>query len=412
MNDAVDVAIVGGGIVGVATAREVLRRNADLTVAVLEKEDRLAAHQTGRNSGVIHSGIYYRPGSVKAVLCRRGRELLVEFCERNAIAHEHCGKVIVPTNESEDAALAGLVERAVLNGVDAQMITGSELLEREPHVAPASRALLVRNTGIVDFVAMVEQLGADVTAAGGQIRLTTEVKGITPRSGGVEVATGAGSLKARLLINCAGLHSDVMAGTAAREATRIVPFRGEYYELAPASQGLVNGLIYPVPDPRYPFLGVHFTRMIHGGVHVGPNAVLALAREGYRWRDIDPRFMLELARFPGMRSLARTHWRTGAHEVLRSLSKRRFVESCRRLVPDVSSADLVRSPAGVRAQAVGLDGALYDDFVLADGPASVHVLNAPSPAATASLAIAESICDMVAERHGDEVSLPGGFGRD
>jgi (S)-2-hydroxyglutarate dehydrogenase len=400
-----DIGIVGGGIVGVATARAALRRNPSLRVAIFEKEDRLASHQTGRNSGVIHSGIYYRPGSAKAQLSRRGRTMLLELCEERGIAHERCGKVIVPTTPAEDAALDDLLERAGANDVDARIISGPELLEREPHVVHARRALLVGDTGIVDFVAVVDQLADDVRAAGGTVRLGTAVDRVVTRGDVAELTVGDESFRATLVINCAGLHSDVFTRGSSSERARIVPFRGEYYELAARSQDLVRGLIYPVPDPRYPFLGVHFTRMIHGGVHVGPNAVLALAREGYRWRDVDLRFLAEVARFRGTWAMARRHWRTGVHEVLRSLSKRRFVESCRALVPELNAEDLVRSPSGVRAQAVGVDGALFDDFVIIDGPVSVHVVNAPSPAATASLAIGEAICDMVADAHGAQISL-------
>lgn len=401
-----DICVVGGGIVGIATAREALRRNPALRVAVFEKEEQLAAHQTGRNSGVIHSGIYYRPGSQKALLCHRGRMMLVRLCDERGIAHERCGKVIVPTNDIEDAALDGLAERAVENGVDALLISGAELREREPHVVRAARALLVRDTGIVDFVSVVQHLADDVRAAGGQVHLGAPVERIGGAAGGAEVIVDGVAHRTALVVNCAGLHSDVFT-RGSRQDAHIVPFRGEYYELAAGSDDLVCGLIYPVPDPRYPFLGVHFTRMISGGVHVGPNAVLALAREGYRWRDVDVRFLLDVARFRGTWAMARRHWRTGVHEVLRSLSKRRFVESCRRLVPDITARDLSRSPAGVRAQAVGVDGTLFDDFVITDTPAAVHVVNAPSPAATASLAIAEAICDLVAETHGDQVVFGG-----
>jgi L-2-hydroxyglutarate oxidase len=387
--------IIGGGIVGVATAHRLTVDRPDATVTVVEKEDRLAAHQTGHNSGVIHAGVYYRPGSLKARLCRAGSQSMVAFCEEHSLPARVTGKLIVANDADELPRLKALHERATANGLPVTLITPEQAREYEPHVACLA-ALHVASTGIADFAAVCRTLARLVEKAGGQVRLGTRVTGIRPDGGSAGrvtvVETTGGELRADYLINCAGLHADAVARLAGlRPEARIIPFRGEYYELRPDRRDLVRGLIYPVPDPQFPFLGVHFTRMIDGSVHAGPNAVLATAREGYGWGRLRPGDVADEASWPGLWRLARRHWRYGLTEVLRSLSKRRFTESLARLVPEVTEADLVRGGAGVRAQAITRDGGLVDDFLIVRGPRQVHVLNAPSPAATSSLEIAKHI---------------------
>jgi (S)-2-hydroxyglutarate dehydrogenase len=386
-----DLVVVGAGIVVLATARAAIEAHPGISVLVIDKEDRVAAHQTGHNSGVIHSGIYYRPGSMKADTVATGRAELIAYCLDRGLQVERCGKVIVATSEDERARLDDLAERARANGVEATLIDRVRLQELEPH-ADGVAALHVPGAAIVDFTDVARSLARDVVEAGGEIALGRSVHALRRGHERVVVETDQGRLAARAAVNCAGLHSDVLARQSGREPdTRIVAFRGEYHELTRRRRHLVRNLIYPVPDPRFPFLGVHLTRAVDGSVHVGPNAVLAMAREGYRWRRIDPRELAGLVRSPAMRRLARAHWRTGAGEVLRSISTRAMVRALQQLVPEVASADLVRAGSGVRAQAVGPDGTLVDDFVIdADGPI-VHVLNAPSPAATASLAIGRHV---------------------
>lgn len=397
-----DAVVVGGGIVGLATAHALLADRPGLRLAVVEKEPRLAAHQTGRNSGVIHSGIYYRPGSLKARLAVDGRQRLVRFCEAHGVPYDMCGKVIVAVDPSELGRLRDLEDRACRNGVAAERIGPGRLAELEPY-ARGVEALHVTDTGVVDFVAVTETLARLVTGAGGRVLTGREVTSLSERDRGVVVETARGTLEASCVVNCAGLQSDLLGRDVLgpRPDVRIVPFRGEYHELVQDRRFLVRHLIYPVPDPAFPFLGVHFTRGIDGGVHAGPNAVLALAREGYSWRVVDRHEVLALLRFPGMRPLARRYWRTGAGEVLRSLSRRALARALRRLVPEVRRADLVPAPAGVRAQALGADGSLFDDFVIRETPRIVHVLNAPSPAATASLAIGAEVAARL------EAHLPG-----
>lgn len=384
--------VVGGGILGLATAHELVTRGYQVTV--LEKEGRWAAHQSGHNSNVVHAGLYYKPGSFKARMSVAGNRSIVEFARAQGVSHEVCGKLVVATAESELPALQVLAQRAEANGVPAKMITPAEARDHEPEVSCVA-ALRVESTGIIDFPGVCDALVRLLTAAGADLRLSTPALGIRPgRHGGVEVATGSAVLRADLLVNCAGLHSDRVARLAGLEPrATIVPFRGEYYELAPSARGLVRGLIYPVPDPTLPFLGVHLTRMLDGSVHAGPNAVLALRREGYRWTDVSVTDLWDVARFPGIWKLARRFGRTGAEEVLRSFSKRRFAASLARLVPAVQESDLVRAEAGVRAQAMLPDGSLVDDFLIETAPAQVHVLNAPSPAATSSLEIARYVAD-------------------
>ncbi len=386
-----DVAIIGGGIVGLATAHELVHRRRGVRVVVLEKERELATHQTGRNSGVVHSGIYYKPGSLKALNCRRGKALLEAFCREHGVPFERCGKVVVATNAAELPQLAVIAERARANGVDCAEIGVERLRELEPHAAGVA-ALHVPETGIVDYVDMCAKLATEVRLHDGAIECSTKVLALETRRGEVALETTNGSLVAKLAINCAGLHSDrVLQNAGETRPARIVPFRGEYYELVPSARGLVNNLIYPVPDPNFPFLGVHFTRMVRGGVECGPNAVFALSREGYEWDDIRVLDLVDALAYPGMWKLAAKHWRTELGEVWRSLSKRAFTKALQRLLPDLRSEHLVHAQAGVRAQALAPDGALVDDFLIRVAGRVVHVLNAPSPAATASLAIGEHI---------------------
>ena len=377
---------------GLATARALLRARPDLSVLVLEKEADIAGHQTGRNSGVVHSGLYYRPGSAKAALCTSGRAELLTFVAERGIAHDVCGKVVVATSVDEEPALEELARRAKANGVPVHDVGPERLRELEPHAA-GRRALHVPGTAIVDFVGVARAFAEDVEGAG-EVRTSTPVREIRERASESVVVTDREDVRARVVVNCAGLHSDELAAPSRPRSTQIIPFRGEYFELAPVAVPLVRGLIYPVPDPRFPFLGVHLTRTVGGGVHVGPNAVLALAREGYRWGDVSGHDILSMLLFPGSWRLFRRHWRAGMAEVVRSIHRATFVRSVQKLVPDVRPEHLVRSPAGVRAQAVGRDGTLHDDFVIVERPRAVHVLNAPSPAATASLAIGRRVAEV------------------
>lgn len=399
MNDTDNaVLVVGGGIVGLSVALAVTERFPGLGVTVVEKEATLAHHQTGRNSGVLHSGLYYTPGSLKARLAVQGRREMVAFCERHGIPHEVCGKVVVATTAEELPVLDELHVRGLANDVANTRIGPEELREREPNAAGLS-ALHVPSTGIVDYVAVCEAMASRITEAGGEICLGTRVEGAEEAGGRLRVRTATGDLEARWLVNCGGLQSDRVARAAGSDpGMQIVPFRGEYYELVPARRGIVRNLIYPVPDPSFPFLGVHFTRMIDGGMEVGPNAVLALAREGYKWRDVDVSDLVEVLRYAGFRKLAGRYWRTGLGEMWRSVSKRAFVRALQRLVPSVEAADLERVPSGVRAQALRPDGALVDDFAIVDAGRCVHVLNAPSPAATASLPIGRAVVEALADR--------------
>jgi (S)-2-hydroxyglutarate dehydrogenase len=387
------VGIVGGGIVGVALAHRIAGMGLDVAVTVLEKEPALAQHQTGRNSGVVHAGLYYAPGSLKARLCRRGVELLAEFCAGHGLAYEECGKVVVALDESELGRLEAIHERAQANGVpEVRMVGRDELAELEPHVRGVA-ALHSPHTAIVDFGAVTRRLAADAVALGAEVRTGVPVRRITQDDAGVGVETdGAERLAFDELVICGGLHTDRLARLAGHDGDpRVVPFRGEYYELVPGRRDLVNGLVYPVPDPRYPFLGVHLTRRVGGGVLVGPNAVLALAREGYRWRDLRPGDLAETLAWPGFARMAARHWRTGVREVVGSLSRRAFCEAARRYVPELEPADLLRARSGVRAQAVARDGTLVDDFRISRQGRVVAIRNAPSPAATSSMAIAEHI---------------------
>ncbi|MEU9775852.1 MULTISPECIES: L-2-hydroxyglutarate oxidase [unclassified Streptomyces] len=382
-----DVLVVGGGIVGLSTAYALSRSAPGTEVTVLEKERGPARHQTGRNSGVIHSGIYYRPGSLKARYAVRGAAETVAFCKEHGVPHEVTGKLIVATDRPELPRLHSLVQRGRENGIPVRELGASQIPEYEPEVTGLA-AIHVGTTGVCDFRAMAARLAL---ASGADVRYGQEVDAVDRRPWGVAVRTTGGAVvRARALVNCAGLHCDRVARLAGDDpGMRIVPFRGEYYDLL--RPGLVRGLVYPVPDPAFPFLGVHLTRGVEGGVHVGPNAVPALAREGYQRWTARPRDVAETLRWPGSWRIARRHWRHGAGELHRSLSKRAFTRSVARLLPAVTEDDLRPAAAGVRAQAVLRDGTLADDFVLREGPRTVHVLNAPSPAATAALPIGREV---------------------
>jgi len=389
-----DCAIIGGGIVGLATAWQLIRLKPDWRIVLVEKESRLAFHQTGRNSGVIHSGIYYRPGSLRARNCREGKAALEQFCDDYGVAWKRTGKVIVATRENQRPQLLSILERGRQNGVDCQIIDRDRLRELEPHCA-GIEAIHVPESGIVDYPGVCEKLAELFTAFGGDIRLNSSVQTIDQRTDLVRLATTSGDIESAQVINCAGLHSDRVARNSGQDLKeRIVPFRGEYYVLKPEAEHLCRTLIYPVPDPRFPFLGVHFTRMIHGGVECGPNAVLALAREGYNWRTISPRDLFESLTYIGFLRLAARNWKTGLGEVWRSVSKAAFVKALQHLVPEIRSEHLKAAPAGVRAQALGLDGKLVDDFVILRHQRVINVCNAPSPAATASLNIGRHVAEL------------------
>ena len=388
-----DFAVAGGGIIGLSTARSLLRQCPGAGVIVLEKEEGWACHQSGHNSGVIHSGVYYRPDSLKARFSREGVAALVEFCREQGVAYELCGKAIVATKPEEIPLLRSLYKRGLTNGLRVEKIGPEELGLLEPHAAGLA-ALYVPEAGIVDYSSVAEAFARDVAKRDGMLCTGVRVEGVRVTGGGVEVHTSSGVFGARVLVNCTGLHSDRIARLSGVEAgVRIVPFRGEYYDLAPERRGLVKNLIYPVPDPDFPFLGVHFTRTIGGRIEAGPNAVLALAREGYKKTDVNLKDTGEILASSAFWRLAGRNWRTGAGEILRSLSKRTFVRALRRLIPDVVESDLVPAFAGVRAQALTKNGRLADDFLIAEGENSLHVLNAPSPAATASIPIGEAVAE-------------------
>jgi (S)-2-hydroxyglutarate dehydrogenase len=390
-----DCVIVGGGIVGLSVAWTLLERSPGLRIAVLEKEDGWARHQTGRNSGVLHSGIYYKPGSLKAKLCREGNRRLVEFCGEYGIRHEICGKVIVATTASELPLLENLYQRGIANGLAAKKLSASEVKEIEPHVSCLA-GIRVPSTGIVDFVAVCRKLAELVESRGGELRLGSRVLGFGTSDTGTVLETSKGPMAARWVVNCAGLHSDRMAKLAGAESgARIVPFRGEYYELKAERRSLVRNLIYPVPDPNFPFLGVHFTRMIDGSIHAGPNAVLSLKREGYHRTSFNLRDFADTMTYAGFWRLAAKHAKSGLEEMYRSFSKRAFVHSLQKLIPEIRAEDLVPGAAGVRAQAVRPDGGLVDDFLLVHSPDAIHVCNAPSPAATACLEIGRVIVEQI-----------------
>jgi (S)-2-hydroxyglutarate dehydrogenase len=395
-----DYVVIGGGIVGLSVAWTILERNHQVRLAVIEKEDGWARHQTGRNSGVIHSGIYYKPGSLKAKLCTEGNRRMVAFCQEYDIPYETCGKVIVATKPAEIPLLEKLFERGLANEIVVKRLTASQVLELEPHVRCLA-GIQVPSTGIVDYAFVSRKLAELVATRGGELRLGTKVLGHRTEGNKVLLETSKGPVSARWVINCAGLHSDRVAKfSGADPGARIVPFRGEYYELKPERRSLVTNLIYPVPDPLFPFLGVHFTRMMDGSVHAGPNAVLSLKREGYSRTSFDFRDFVDTMTYAGFWRLAAKYPRSGLEEMYRSFSKKAFVRSLQQLIPEITEEDIVPGGSGVRAQALRPDGGLVDDFLIINGPSTIHVCNAPSPAATASLEIGRVIAEQIPEFRG------------
>ncbi len=393
-----DLIVIGGGIVGLATAWKFLERFPGRSLRLLEKETQLAQHQSGRNSGVLHSGIYYKPGSLKAVNCREGKRAMEDFCRAEGIPFDICGKVIVATAEAELPRLADIFARGQANGVRCEQIGPERLRELEPHAAGLA-AIHVPEAGIIDYSQVCERLAQHIRAAGGEITFHARVTGFHPQTEATVVETTAGEFSARQVVNCAGLHCDRVARLSGRKpAVQIVPFRGEYFKLRAEAEHLCRTLIYPVPDPAFPFLGVHFTRRIDGGVECGPNAVLAFSREGYGKLQTNLRDLAGSLAYPGFLRLAAKYWRTGAGEMWRSVSKRAFVRALQRLVPEIRPAHLDPAPAGVRAQALARDGSLVDDFLIEESDRVVNVLNAPSPAATSSLRIGNLIVDRLAPR--------------
>jgi L-2-hydroxyglutarate oxidase LhgO len=394
-----DVTIVGGGIVGLAAAHRLLEAQPRLKILLLEKEARLAAHQTGNNSGVLHSGLYYKPGSDKAKLSVGGLKQMIAFCRAHGIAHEQCGKIVVATEESELPRLEDLWERGLANGLEGlRKLTPAQIKEIEPHAAGLA-AIHVPQEGIVDYPGVCEKLGELIRQAGGEIKLNTRVGKMLSRSGGWTVETSSGEFQARFVVTCGGLHADrLVRASGQTPAAKIIPFRGEYFQIKKERQHLVRHLIYPVPNPEFPFLGVHFTRLVHGGVEAGPNAVLAFAREGYRWTDVNFRDLAESLFYPGLWKFLAKYPGMCGYEIRRSLSKAEFTRSLQRLVPEIRAEDLETGGAGVRAQAMLPDGKLVGDFHFEEARGILHVVNAPSPAATASLAIGKKISGNVLAR--------------
>ncbi|WP_017726304.1 L-2-hydroxyglutarate oxidase [Halalkalibacterium ligniniphilum] len=390
-----DFTIIGGGIVGLAVGHAIYERYPRASVLIIEKEQQVAAHQTGHNSGVIHSGIYYKPGSFKAKFAKAGSQSMTAFCKEHDLDVDICGKVIVATKEKELPLLDNLYKRGLANGLDISMLNKEEVREVEPYVNGLA-AISVPAAGIVSYKQVAEKLAELIIERGGEIQLATTVEAITENSEGAVVETDKGTFHTSYLINCAGLHSDRIAKLAGYHVDmKIVPFRGEYYKLRPEKRYLVNNLIYPVPNPDFPFLGVHFTRMIDGEVDAGPNAVLSFKREGYKKTDIDLKDLSEVLRYKGFWQLASKYLKEGTEEMIRSFSKKKFVENLQQLIPEVKEDDLVPGPSGVRAQALTADGKLVDDFQLIRGRNSLHVCNAPSPAATASLEIGKAIVEKI-----------------
>lgn len=393
-----DVAIVGGGIIGLSTAYRLQQRLPGVSLTIIEKERSVAHHQTGHNSGVLHSGIYYKPGSLRAENCRLGKLAMEEFCTQEGVPFELCGKVIVATEPAELESLQRIFERGQANGVRCELIDAARLRELEPH-ARGVQAIHVPDAGIVDYRQVCERLAEKIEAAGGRIFLSSKVTRLLRRGSRMIVETTEGDVEARLVVNCAGLYSDRVTWMSGQHPdAQIVPFRGEYFELKPSAQHLCRGLIYPVPDPDFPFLGVHFTRMIHGGVECGPNAVFSFSREGYYKTSFNLFDTIESLTYPGFIRLMLRHWDAGLAEMWRSMSKRAFVDALQQLVPEIQREDLVPAPAGVRAQALTRDGRLVDDFLILENDLTINVCNAPSPAATASLNIGNLIVNKVAPR--------------
>jgi L-2-hydroxyglutarate oxidase len=390
-----DVIVIGGGIVGLATALQIQKAKPTLKILLIEKESTLAKHQTGNNSGVIHSGLYYKPGSLKATNCIRGYNLVIDFCRQYDIPFELCGKIVVATDEAERPLLENLYQRGQQNGLQNLKKLGKEQLkEYEPHVN-GIEGIFVPQTGIVDYRLVAEKYGQVLQQNGAAIHLSEKVTSIN----GNEVITDKGSYSTRLIINCAGLYSDKVAAMSVNPLNvRIIPFRGEYYKIRKEKEYLVRNLIYPVPDPNFPFLGVHFTRMAKGGVEAGPNAVLAFKREGYKKSDINLKELMESLLWPGFQKVAKKYWRTGFGEMYRSFSKKAFTKALQKLIPEIQESDLVEGGAGVRAQACDREGGLVDDFMILESKSAVNVCNAPSPAATSSLAIGETVAALALKR--------------
>jgi L-2-hydroxyglutarate oxidase len=401
-----DLTIIGAGIIGLATALRITESYPRTRLLIIDKEPAIAQHQTGHNSGVIHSGLYYRPGSLKARLCVSGRKALMAFCDENGIPYEICGKVVVATSQEELPRLDELHRRGIANGLEGLEMIGAERLKDLEPFARGIKALIVPATGIIDYKRVAAAYAEKIRNAGGDIRLSHRVLGVLNRSDEIVLQTSAGDYRTKHVVNCCGLQSDLVAkkmATNDRDTSdehRIIPFRGEYYKVAPVRSFLVRNLIYPVPDPAFPFLGVHFTRMINGGIEAGPNAVLAFAREGYTKTDVNVGDLVSTVSFKGFWAMTAKYWQTGFGELYRSLSKGAFVRALQKLLPDISEGDLIPGGAGVRAQAVSAMGALVDDFVIRETPNAIHVLNAPSPGATASLAIGQRIADIAANTFG------------
>lgn len=400
-----DVVIIGGGIVGLATALQLKQQRPALKVVLIEKEPAVARHQTGHNSGVIHSGLYYKPGSLKATNCIRGYQMLIDFCQAEGIPYDLCGKIVVATKTEELPQLETLYERGQQNGLGGlKKLSVSEMREIEPHVIGVA-GMFVPQTGIVDYKQVSDKYAEKFQSLGGEIRLGERVEQVMPerRTAGTSlsiVVTDKGRYETKLVVNCAGLYSDKIAQLTQREAVdvRIVPFRGEYFKIRPEKQYLVKNLIYPVPDPNFPFLGVHFTRMIHGGVEAGPNAVLAFRREGYTKSDVNLKELYETLSWPGFQKVAAKYWQTGLGEMYRSFSKSAFTKALQALIPDIQEADLEDGGAGVRAQACDRTGGLLDDFAILETDKAINVINAPSPAATSSLSIGQTVSEKVLAR--------------
>ncbi len=394
-----DVIVIGGGIVGLATALKLTEKKKDIKLMLIEKEVKLCAHQTGNNSGVIHSGIYYKPGSLKAINCRNGYRQLIDFCDHHDISYELCGKVIVATQQGQISGLENLYNRGLENGLKGlRMVSESELHEIEPHVR-GIQGIVVPETGIINYTAVSQKYNQLILQNGHNIQLGEKVLKIVPTNKSVKVETDKGNYETRLIVNCAGLYSDKIARMTGQHIdVKIIPFRGEYFKIKKEKHHLVKNLIYPVPDPNFPFLGVHFTRMIEGGIEAGPNAVLAFAREGYKKLQISLPELTETLMWPGFQKVAAKYWRTGFGEMYRSFSKSEFTKALQQLIPEIEKNDLEVGGAGIRAQACDRNGGLIDDFLIYENAHAVNVCNAPSPAATSSLSIGDTVSDLVLKR--------------
>lgn len=395
-----DVTVIGGGIVGLATALRIKEQNPSLSLLIIEKEDVVAKHQTGHNSGVIHSGLYYKPGSLKATNCIKGYDMLLDFCQKEDIKYDLCGKIVVATQPEQISILDGLFERGKQNGLDGfKMLNSEQIKEYEPHVK-GLKGFFVPQTGIIDYTDVCKKYLAKTQKLGGEIAFNEKVESISTKNGVSVVKTSKNTYETKLVVNCAGLYSDKVGQMTDERANnlRITPFRGEYFEIKPEKQYLVKNLIYPVPDPNFPFLGVHFTRMIHGGVEAGPNAVLAFRREGYKKLDIHFGELFETLAWPGFRKVAAKYWQTGLGEMYRSFSKAAFTKALQELIPEIQADDLVAGAAGVRAQACDREGGLLDDFAIYENQQAINVCNAPSPAATSSLSIGQTVSELVLKR--------------